>query len=432
MAPSPTGKSPAFDCRAGRNGFISTQPPLPRQSAALGDVDGDGRHDTVYYTETTVGFTPAGTATVGYALSPSWSGTWGPVYEARLVGDYNGDGQADLLLSRAGDLLVAYARPGTAGLNAPVFLAADMPSMRLGAERPRSPAVEGDVNADRRLDLVWFDPGRGQLQFDLLDGPRIRARGAGMPVPSGMTPAGQGDFNADGRSDVLLFGSGRGRLLLSTPAGTSVLSETVFAAPSGWDVGGVGDLDFDGYADILLVNYALRQYHVFYMLGAVVAGQYGGAMSDYLPYGDGAEFRIRAVGNLYGNGDSQVVFERASDGYVVVARRSSLSFSDTSRRGLQRDFEHRSGFGGAVAGIADIEGDGQSELLVDQGGGRFAAYRFVSSRDPWFFGFMPVGMHTLPGGFRIESLGDVDDDGDADVIVSNGQQVAVSINGNGI
>lgn len=425
-----------FDCRYNRvEGAVTTSPALPRTFEGIDDVDGDGRDDAITYREMAAGFNfPAGTATVSYASYATWKGTWSAVYDARLMGDYNGDGRADLMLSNEGDLLVAYARPGASGFDTPAFLAPDIPSMRLGAERSGSMSVDGDLNADRRSDLTWFDSRLGQLHFDLLDGARITARRGGFPLPSGMAPVGQADFNADGRSDMLLYAAGQGRLLLSTAAGTPVLSPVLFSAPSGWEVGGSVDLDFDGYADILLVNYALRQYHVFYMLGQVVAAQYGGPMSDFLPYGhDGADYRVRAIGNLFGNGDTQVAFQRITDGAVVIAgRRSSTGYADLSRRGFDRSHEQLQGFGGIVAGATDVNGDGQAELLIDGGDGRFGAYRFISSRDPWFYGFTRVGTYTLPAGFRIESLGDVDDDGDADVIASDGRQVAVSINGNGI
>lgn len=164
------------------------------QHAQVGDFDGDGRNDLLWYGE-------------GADPERIWWGRTGRRFTARgiiakgrfrpLVGDYNGDGRHDILWYTPG--------PG------PDHLWWGR-SDRTWDSRPTqintsfAHAAVGDYNGDGRDDIFFSNPGAGpdKLWFGKADGTfllrEITVSGTHRPVA--------GDFDGDGRDDVLLFGRG--------------------------------------------------------------------------------------------------------------------------------------------------------------------------------------------------------------------------------
>ncbi|MCO5053821.1 MAG: VCBS repeat-containing protein [Verrucomicrobiae bacterium] len=121
------------------------------QSVAVGDFNGDGTNDLVA-AGTGNGFPPSGTVAI---LLGRGDGTFGPPtncladgsYHAVAVGDFNGDGQADLAVAEStpGNQVHVLAGNGDGTFQPPVTFAA--------GNNPAFIAV-GDVNGDGRPDLA--------------------------------------------------------------------------------------------------------------------------------------------------------------------------------------------------------------------------------------------------------------------------------------
>ncbi len=159
-----------------------------------------------------------------------------------IVGDYNGDGNDDVLYYGPGD-------------------GSDL--MRLGNDLGgfvSGPAISitgtytplaGDFNGDGRTDIFWYRPG---TQTDVIrlgtpsggfpTGPAIDIDGAYTPVA--------GDFNGDGRGDMLLYAPGNDADLmrLGSPAGSFSTGPAV-SVNATYDRGIVGDYNGDGNDDIV-------------------------------------------------------------------------------------------------------------------------------------------------------------------------------------
>jgi hypothetical protein len=192
---------------------------------AAGDVDGNGRDDVVV----APGPPSAGAPTVATLLSAANGTLAAPVATtvpgaplAPRVGDLNGDGRADVVVtSPAADAAsVLLAAPG-GGLGAPVSL----PVARGGT------AAIGDVNADGRPDLVVAgNPAGLTVFFGRGDG----TFGAGVPVASAgaYSSAVAADLDGDGFADLALGRPGDGRVVVGLNAPSAVPDAGSVALPT--------------------------------------------------------------------------------------------------------------------------------------------------------------------------------------------------------
>jgi hypothetical protein len=163
----------------------------------------------------------------------------------------------------------------------------------------------GDFNGDGQSDLLLQDA-TGNVGIWELNGSAII--GGGIVANPGGTwqVAGVGDFNGDGKSDVL-FQNASGEVAVWEMDGTSVIGGGDIGNPGGsWAVKGVGDFNNDGHADILFEN-ASGEYAIWEMDGTQIVGggdigNPGGswqfaAVGDYT--GAGADILFQdASGNL--------------------------------------------------------------------------------------------------------------------------------------
>jgi hypothetical protein len=119
----------------------------------------------------------------------------------------------------------------------------------------------GDFNGDGKADVLWQDTVSGWTLIWFMDGATKTSTGvpktsAGAPAQMGDT-AWQikqvGDFNGDGKADVLWHHAGSGQTLIWLMDGATIISVGVPGVVSdpNWQVKGVGDFNGDGKADVL-------------------------------------------------------------------------------------------------------------------------------------------------------------------------------------
>jgi hypothetical protein len=215
------------------------------------DFNGDGRPDvaTINGTSSNVSvfLRQAGGGFAQEAGSPIAVGS-GP--SGAAVGDYNGDGRADLAVASfvAGSVSVLLRQPAGG------FALEGGAAISLGVHV--TSVAAGDFNSDGRIDLAATQSDGNQVMLLVRNAPNT---GFAAPVqfPTGANPVAiaVGDYNGDGLADLATANrtGDSATILLRVPGGT-FSSEA--AVPAGDDPIGIVAADFDGNgrADLAVTN----------------------------------------------------------------------------------------------------------------------------------------------------------------------------------
>jgi hypothetical protein len=134
---------------------------------------------------------------------PAWTGeytslpTVDPTWDLAASGDFNGDGQTDLLWQHlpTGERAIWFMH-GAVYEGQHAFLPQVDPAWRI--------AGAADFNADGSPDILWQHLHTGQRVLWFMSGPTYEGQHAYLPqVEPAWRIAGVGDFNADGSPDIL-------------------------------------------------------------------------------------------------------------------------------------------------------------------------------------------------------------------------------------
>ncbi|MCB9758891.1 MAG: FG-GAP repeat protein [Alphaproteobacteria bacterium] len=264
----------------------------------------------------------------------------------------------------------------------------------------------------------------------------------------GFDLASAGDIDADGYDDVIIgsldttLGASAGAVFVwyGGASGLDLSREQRITASDGGSGGnfsrtlaGAGDIDGDGYADIIVGSWHGGAY-VYYgsASGLDVSRELKVTLQDDA---DGATltWNVGGAGDVDGDGyDDVVVGSMAEDdiagaAYVYYGSAAGLDLSREQRL-IASDRRGGSYFGWALAGAGDVDGDGYADVVV---GAPHADAAGETSGEVYLFYGSASGVDlsreqpliveaTGAGAFlgeSVEGVGDIDQDGYADVVV---------------
>lgn len=313
---------------------------------AVGDLNQDGRPDVVVsnsQAENNVAVTVYMNSGSGTLISPHTLTAPPATYPLGIaIGDWNGDGQADVAvaLSMAGQVKVFWGN-GTG--NFPTSTAVNLPSTFMPYD-----LAAAQFDGDGHLDLVvtnlngakvFYGTGSGFVAGPYLDN-----------VPTNSDHVATGDFDNDGHPDFVTTGQAM-TLFLNDGTGHGWIRQ--FTAVGENPVGiAASDFDGDGNLDAAAALY----------LGAAVSVYYGDGAGNFpvrQDWGVGLAPNDVAIGDL--NGDSRPdVVAPSSDlsrtDFQVVLNLGGRTFH------ARRDFDVIGDAQGFA--VADFSGDGNPDVIV--------------------------------------------------------------------
>jgi FG-GAP-like repeat len=326
------------------------------------------------------------------------------------VGDYDGDGHLDFAVASLMTGVHVYRNTG----NGEFALWAQM-AVVLGPTHIAS----ADVNGDGRLDLVIGNTDAAQVYLN---------NGTGFTpgvfldnFPDSVQGIATGDFDKDGQPDFAL--TGRRLSVYRNLGGGGSFAKTAYLAGENQVGIKTADMDGDGNLDITVSNYLANSVSVYSNDGT-------GHFPNKREWGVGWSPNSHGIGDVNADGKPDI---------VAAASQLSQTTVNVVLNAGQRNYIARRDYGmlGAAwgVGIADFDRDGDLDVVSPAA---------ISNADgPFIFYGNPDG--TLQDGIQIENwgnnfptdvaVGDFNDDSWPDFVTSifsPGNRIRVSINqGNG-
>ena len=187
-----------------------------------------------------------------------------------------------------------------------------------------------------------------------------------IPGDTAWKVVGPGDFNGDGTPDILFQNQQTGQLVYWQMNGSSYVQwyyiNPSLPGPLDWKVVAVTDLNGDGQSDIVFQNQSNGQIVYWIMNGATLS------YWAYLPDPGSTDWVVVGAGDFAGNGSNGLLFQNKQTGEIVYWEMNGTTFVNYGFIGGPMATDMK------VVGVDDFDGDGQPDILLQSQQTGFLTY----------------------------------------------------------
>ncbi len=343
-------------------GFLNSSNPATNLfpiSIAVADFNGDGKADMAITTGDGSGVLNIllgnGDGTFTAAPAPPITGN---ASGSIVVGDFNGDGKADLALTFPNNYLVQ------------VLLGKGDGTFTAGQTIPDTDGpvfvTTGDFNGDGKADLAVINPAGSNVSILLGDGDGTFTKALTVPVEGYASFIAVADFNGDGNADlaitenntlVVLLGEGNGNF--NAVSASSATGDDPMSIVT-------GDFNGDGKPDLAIAN-------AYFNTGepgsvTILLGKGDGTFAPSTTLATGYQTYSVAVGDFNGDGNADLVAVNTSGDVANVPNGIGIGTASILLGNGDGTFTTAPspavGENPLIAAVGDFNGDGLADFVV--------------------------------------------------------------------
>jgi hypothetical protein len=346
-------------------------------SAALSDIDGDGKLDLVFTNGSSNVSVCRNTSSTGTMSSASFGSrvdfsTGGGRFVV-AVGDLDGDGKPDLVVANnSSNVVSVFRNTSTAGS---ITTASFATHVDFAAGSSPTCVAIGDIDGDGKPDIAVTNTGSNTISVFRNTGASgsmtTSSFAAKVDLATGSSPeiVAIGDLDGDGKPDLGVTNNASSTV--SVFRNTSIagsISASSFASRIDLTAGAnpfglaVGDLDGDGKLDLVVssqINNAVSVFRNTSTSGSITASSF----APKVDFATGTNPFSVAIGDLDGDGKPDLAVANSGTNTVSVLRNTSTSGSVTASS-FAGEVEFTSGGNPYSVAIGDIDGDSKPELVT--------------------------------------------------------------------
>lgn len=219
-----------------------------------------------------------------------------------------------------------------------------------------------DVDQDGRPDIIWQNVQSGHVATWTMLGERLKSSDLTSPgrVPdTGWRIAGSGDFNADTKPDLVWQHRTNGWLAVWLMDGLQLIESATMTpgriSDPAWEIATVGDMNGDGKSDLVWQDRSKGWIAVWLMNGTSLQ-QSVGLDPERVP---DTAWRIVAAADLNADGKHDLLWQHAKDGSLAAWLMNGARLQQSVALNPDRVDDPN----WKVGGVADANGDGQPDIF---------------------------------------------------------------------
>jgi len=374
-------RGPRLKWRFGTRGAVEP-------SAAVGDIDGDGQTEVVISSFDGAVYAVPGAAQ-GVIRTPKWQFQSGAlIWSSPAIGDVDDDGHIEVVVGS--DDKNVYVLDGRTGQEKWRFET---------LSRVRSSPTLADVDGDGRLEIII-----GSNSIWALDARARRAKWVFPLMTTTFSSAAVGDVDGDGHLEVVV--GSYDNLVYALDGRTGKLKWQFHAGNQVESSPALGDIDGDGQIEVVFGTGFIREggpKGVYALRGR------DGRQKWF--YSIGVDQRVissPALGDVDDDGQIEVVIGSNAGTLFVFDGQGRVKYTHQAEKFIE-----------SSPAIGDIDGDGQTEIIVGSHDFKLYALRAVPGqpRLQVLWTFTPAQAANIF--FSSPTLADIDGDGELELVVGN-------------